>query len=182
MASTFYIQWKSTTARMGFQKPEAEFLDVIGTKVFWAPNGPRLYRLDAISQDPKKLSLSRAKPPPTCPRNGCCPHQKHHARGRINHRCINSKNIVYRNLKSKNSLKIMPRNLNDIARSWIRLLASLLFISERLRLPDKILVPKLDRLYKSDTVPQVITDKITRSGFGLKRLDRHFITELIRFR
>ncbi len=26
----------------------------------------------------------------TCPRNGCCPHQKHYARGRINHRCINS--------------------------------------------------------------------------------------------
>ncbi len=38
----------------------------------------------------QKLSISRAQPPPTCPGNGCCPHQKHYARGRINHRCINS--------------------------------------------------------------------------------------------
>jgi hypothetical protein len=30
------------------------------------------------------------QPPPTCPRNGCCPLQKHYARGRINQRCINS--------------------------------------------------------------------------------------------
>jgi hypothetical protein len=29
-------------------------------------------------------------------------------------------NIVYKNLKSK-TLKIMPRNLNEIVRSWIRL-------------------------------------------------------------
>jgi hypothetical protein len=28
-----------------------------------------VYRLDAISQGPKKLSISRAQPPPTCPRN-----------------------------------------------------------------------------------------------------------------
>ncbi len=36
----------------------------------------------------QKISISRAHPPPTCPRNGCCPHQKHYAQGRINHRCI----------------------------------------------------------------------------------------------
>ncbi len=45
---------------------------------------------DAISHDPKKLSISRAQPPPTCPSNGCCPHQKHYAREHINHGCINS--------------------------------------------------------------------------------------------
>ncbi len=38
----------------------------------------------------QKLSISRAQPPPSFPRNGCWPHQKHYARGRINHRCINS--------------------------------------------------------------------------------------------
>ncbi len=36
----------------------------------------------------KKLSISRAQPPPTCPSNGCCPRQKHYERGGINHRCI----------------------------------------------------------------------------------------------
>jgi hypothetical protein len=45
------------------------------------------YRLDAISQR-QKLSISRAQPHPTCPSKRCCPHQKHYARGRINHRCI----------------------------------------------------------------------------------------------
>ncbi len=34
---------------------------------------------------PKMHSISRAQPPPTCPSNGCCPHQQHYARGRINH-------------------------------------------------------------------------------------------------
>jgi hypothetical protein len=33
-------------------------------------------------------TVSRAQPPPTCPSNGCCPHQKHYARGLINHWCI----------------------------------------------------------------------------------------------
>jgi hypothetical protein len=110
--------------------------------VFWAPNGTRL-SARCHFRGPKKLSISRAQPPPTCPivmdaffylylfgglecvghsfayvahlwflrdvlirtqsaavaswratdlathRNGCCPHQKHYARGRINHRCIN---------------------------------------------------------------------------------------------
>ncbi len=36
----------------------------------------------------QNVSISRAQPLPTCPRNGCCPHQKHYARGRINHSCI----------------------------------------------------------------------------------------------
>jgi hypothetical protein len=51
--------------------------------------------LDAIT-GPKKVSISRARLPPTCPRNGCCPHQKHYARGRINHRCINHRFINHR--------------------------------------------------------------------------------------
>ncbi len=36
------------------------------------------------------LMISRAQPSPTSPSNGYCPHQKHYARGRKNHRCINS--------------------------------------------------------------------------------------------
>jgi hypothetical protein len=52
---------------------------------FFGPQTPLAYRLDAMSQGPKKLSNSRAQPPPTCPRNGCWPHQKHYARGRLNH-------------------------------------------------------------------------------------------------
>ncbi len=50
------------------------------------------YRLDAISQGPK-YSISRAQPPPTCPSNGSTvfyTHQNHYARGRMNHRCMNS--------------------------------------------------------------------------------------------
>ncbi len=35
-----------------------------------------------------------AQPPPTCPSNGCCPHQKNHAQGRINHRRIGS--LIYK--------------------------------------------------------------------------------------
>ncbi len=34
------------------------------------------------------LLISRAQPPPTCPRNGWGPHQKHYSRRRLNHRCI----------------------------------------------------------------------------------------------
>ncbi len=109
--------------------------------VFWAPNGTRLSARCHL-RGPKKLSISRAQPPSTFPRNGCffyfyfltgyrvsatpslmstiydfwgmsgrtqsaavaswrvtdlathrngcCPYQKHYARGRINHRCMNS--------------------------------------------------------------------------------------------
>jgi hypothetical protein len=37
---------------------------------FFGPQMALAYRLDAISQGPKKLSNSRAQPPTTCPRNG----------------------------------------------------------------------------------------------------------------
>ncbi len=56
---------------------------------FLAQNGTHLSARCHFT-GPKKLSISRAQPPPTCPSNGCCPHQKHYARGRINHRYINS--------------------------------------------------------------------------------------------
>jgi hypothetical protein len=36
---------------------------------FWAPNGTCLLRLDDILQSSKKVLISRAQPPPTCPRN-----------------------------------------------------------------------------------------------------------------
>jgi hypothetical protein len=38
----------------------------------------------------KKLLISRAQTPHTCPHNGCWPHQKHYTQGHINHRCKNS--------------------------------------------------------------------------------------------
>jgi hypothetical protein len=53
----------------------------------WGPNGTRLSARCHFSS-PKKLSISRTQPPPTCPSNRCCPHQKHYAQGRIDHRCI----------------------------------------------------------------------------------------------
>jgi hypothetical protein len=34
------------------------------------------------------LLISRAQPPSSCSSNGCCPHHKHYAQGRINQRCI----------------------------------------------------------------------------------------------
>ncbi len=57
----------------------------------YAPIGPRL---SAISKGPKKPQFPGPNPHRTCPRtgNGCCPHQKHYARRRIDHRCINSYN------------------------------------------------------------------------------------------
>ncbi len=39
------------------------------SQVFWAPNGNRLSALCHFT-GPKKLSISRAHPPPTCPHNG----------------------------------------------------------------------------------------------------------------
>jgi hypothetical protein len=40
----------------------------------------------------QNLSISRTHPPTTCPmyHSAICNHRKHYARGRINHRCINS--------------------------------------------------------------------------------------------
>jgi hypothetical protein len=66
-----------------------------GNLRFFGPQMALAYWPGTISQGPKnrvgpKISISRAQPPPTCPRNGCCPHQKHYAPGRINHRCINT--------------------------------------------------------------------------------------------
>ncbi len=59
------------------------------SRLFWVPNGTRL-RARCHFTGRKQESISRAQPPPICPRNGCCPHQKNYAQGRINHRCINS--------------------------------------------------------------------------------------------
>ncbi len=58
-------------------------------QVFWAPNGTRL-SARCYFTGPKKLSIYRAQPPPTCCCKWCCPHQIHYARGRIYHKCINS--------------------------------------------------------------------------------------------
>ncbi len=69
---------------------------------FWAPNGTRLSARCHFTV-PKKLSISRAQPPPTSSRNGCCPHQKHYARG---HRCINSYNISEWRLIGKASFNV----------------------------------------------------------------------------
>ncbi len=44
---------------------------------FWAPNGTSL-SAQCHFKGSKKVLISRAQPPPTCPHNGCCPHQKHH--------------------------------------------------------------------------------------------------------
>ncbi len=54
-------------------------------KVFGAPNDARLLARCHFT-GPKKLSISRAQPPPICPRKGCCPHQKYKSitHGRIN--------------------------------------------------------------------------------------------------
>ncbi len=54
---------------------------------FFGPQMALDYHLNALSQGPK-VSISRAQPPPTCPCNGCCPHQKQYTRCHINHRCI----------------------------------------------------------------------------------------------
>ncbi len=53
--------------------------------LFWAPNGTCLSAQCHVT-GPKKVSISRARPPTTCP----CPHQKQYARGHKNHRYINS--------------------------------------------------------------------------------------------
>jgi hypothetical protein len=42
----------------------------VHARKFFGPQMALAYQLDAISQGPKKLSISRAQPPPTCPLNG----------------------------------------------------------------------------------------------------------------
>ncbi len=56
----------------------------------WEFSGPvKWHRTDwRVPFGAKKVEISRAQPPPTCPSNGCCPHQNHYAQGRINYRCI----------------------------------------------------------------------------------------------
>jgi hypothetical protein len=57
-----------------------------GRYIFWAPNGTCLSARCHFTV-PKKLSISRAQPPPTCPCWGL-PASKAFAQGCINHRCI----------------------------------------------------------------------------------------------
>ncbi len=52
----------------------------------WEGAGPWKWRLFWALWN--GIGISRAQSPPTCPSNTCCPHQKHYAQGRINHRCI----------------------------------------------------------------------------------------------
>jgi hypothetical protein len=51
-----------------------------------------MYRSVPLFTGPKKVSISRTQPPPTCPRNVCASikSKKHYVRGRINHKSINS--------------------------------------------------------------------------------------------
>jgi hypothetical protein len=49
------------------------------TADFFGPKMALACRLDAISQGPYKVSISRAQPHPTCQSNWCCPHKKHYA-------------------------------------------------------------------------------------------------------
>jgi hypothetical protein len=88
---------KTTYAPMISTAPCVMFFDA-GRSITWGTGrggwhwksrvgGPQMelgYRLDANSKRPTKLSISSANLPPTPP------HQKHYARGRRNHRCINS--------------------------------------------------------------------------------------------
>jgi hypothetical protein len=57
------------------------------TQLFWPLNETRLSARCHFT-GPKKVSISRPQPPPTCLHNGCCLHQKHYSRGCIIHRCI----------------------------------------------------------------------------------------------
>ncbi len=59
------------------------------------------------------LDFQGPTPSSTCPRNGCCPHQKHYARGRINHMCIKSYNwrkLLFFPLEIKLKLTLDPQD------------------------------------------------------------------------
>ncbi len=73
----------------------------------------------------QKLSISRAQPLPTCSSNECCPHQKHYARGRINHRCINSYNLRPHSFFSANGLSFLVRKapVTSVSGSRLKFLA-----------------------------------------------------------
>jgi hypothetical protein len=90
---------------------EGEFLDVIGTKVW------RVFLFAIYSQSPILTDFSPLPPPPPS-KSGL--------------KLVCNVNIVFGNLKSENSqdYKIMPRNLNESVRSWIRL-CGLPFLSLR---------------------------------------------------
>jgi hypothetical protein len=62
-------------------------------RVFWAPNGTRLSARCHFT-GPKKLSNSRAQPPPTSPHNGYARIQNI-----IIHRCIDSYFAIYASLR-----------------------------------------------------------------------------------
>ncbi len=66
----------------------ALWVEVFFGPKWYSPIGLMPFRMTQKTK--KKLSISRAQPPLTCPSNGCCPHQKHYARVNKNHGCINS--------------------------------------------------------------------------------------------
>ncbi len=69
-------------------------LRALGFETFCAPNGT-CFSARCLFTGPKKVSISRAQPPPTCPRNGFALHHKHYVWGHINHRSINSYNFIF---------------------------------------------------------------------------------------
>ncbi len=48
----------------------------------------RIETIDECHLGPKNSRYPGPNPLPTCPSNGCCTHQNHYARGRINYRCM----------------------------------------------------------------------------------------------
>jgi hypothetical protein len=60
-----------------------------GNLNFFGPQMALAYLLDTISQGPKKSRFPGTNPLPLALiMDAVCPHQKHYARARINHRCI----------------------------------------------------------------------------------------------
>ncbi len=86
----FLTNWLSGSVIQDIRIRGSGYLrNIYGSGTQWASNGTRLSARCHFT-GLQKLSISRAQPAPTCPGNGCCPHQKQYARGRIYHRCINS--------------------------------------------------------------------------------------------
>ncbi len=99
-----------------------------GASITWAsgrglPIGPlksRVYGIDPIGEchlGPEKLE-TRARPPPTCPSNGCCPHKKHYTWGRINHRSIGGfmyKSSPYRGLCVHTSIIHVHTSMREVS-------------------------------------------------------------------
>jgi hypothetical protein len=93
-----------------------------GNLNFFGPQMALAYRFNAISQGPKKVSISRARPSTTCPCNGCCPHQKQYARGHINHRCINSYYPPVRDYEFRDHIKSLSMDYCKVHTSAVFLL------------------------------------------------------------